>query len=114
MNAFSQLFSGVGQIYLNVAFIICVFGILAFKPDRIARIPQFKLGCLLFSLSLVIPMIGALLPGDAFDSTSRAMQNNSALGTQISSLLSMAFYAGSFFTTVLSLLPMTTAIPSNK
>jgi hypothetical protein len=105
MNAFAQLFNGVGQIYLNVAFIVCVFGILSFKPDRIANISQFKLGCMLFSLSLVIPMIGSLFPSDASDTTSLGMRNNSPLGMQIFSLISIGLYAGSFFTTVLSVLP---------
>jgi hypothetical protein len=112
MNAFAQLFNGFGQIYLNVAFIFCVFGILSFKPDRIANISQFKLGCMLFSVSLVIPMIGSLFPGDVSSPNPLGMPTkNSPIAMQIFSLLSIVLYASGFFATVLSVLP--TRVPSS-
>ncbi|NOZ41040.1 MAG: hypothetical protein GXP24_12570 [Planctomycetes bacterium] len=107
MNAFTQLFSGMTQIYLNVAFIVCIFGILSFKPERINKVSLFKTGCLLFALSLIMPTIGTIFPVDAFDSTPRKMTNHSAAGMKISNLLSISIYAGAFFTTVLSLLSTT-------
>jgi len=105
MNAFTQLFSGMTQIYLNVAFIVCVFGILSFKPERINKVLLFKIGCILFALSLIMPTIGTILPGGAFDSTPRKMANHSAVGIKFANLLSISLYAGAFFTTVLSILP---------
>jgi len=105
MNAFTQLFNGMTQIYLNVAFILCVFGILAFKPERISKTSLFKAGCLLFAFSLICPMIGSFLPSDAFETTPRKMTNHSAVGMKVTNLISTILYAGAFFTTVMSVLP---------
>jgi len=57
MNLISQFFGGVTQMWLNVAFIVCVFGVLCFRPERIARPRAFHGACFVFALSLIMPSV---------------------------------------------------------
>ena len=67
MGAITQLLGGVTQVWPNVTFIICIFVILLFKPERIVKSSLFWLGCVLFALSLGCPNTQFVPPGTRND-----------------------------------------------
>jgi len=61
-----QLSSGGGavgaQVWLQVALLVCLFGVGVFRPDVVRAKPLFRLACVLFALSLLIsPTLNFLL-----------------------------------------------------
>ncbi len=61
MNLLTQLFGGMTQMWLNVAFIVCVFAVLCFKPERVRKPAVFQIACFLFALSIVTPSFSMFL-----------------------------------------------------
>ena len=72
MNAMmylSQLFGGMTKVWLEVTFLLCLFGILVFKSERISNQGLFRAAWTLFALSIIIPscMMFFLDLGGSFD-----------------------------------------------
>jgi hypothetical protein len=105
MNAFTQLLGGMSQIWPNVTFIACVFVVLIFRPERIARPSLFWLGCLLFTLSLIAPTTGIFIPTEA-TSIAGAMRGESIpLVLKLVNASSLLLFSGAFLATVSSIMP---------
>jgi len=68
-SIYSQLF-GLSLGSLQMAFVICIFLALIFKPERIVRPLMFRIACLLFVLTLLTPILQVVIttmtgpPGD--------------------------------------------------
>lgn len=105
MNAFTQILGGMTQVWLNVAFVVCVFAILTFRPERITSKAKFRAGCILFALSLLIPTISMLLPDLSPETMRRPNDNTVGLSFKIVNLLSVAMYAGAFLVTTGAVMP---------
>ena len=108
MGAITQLLGGVTQVWPNVTFIICIFVILLFKPERIAKSSLFWLGCVLFALSLIAPTLSTFLPEpETTNSARRTIQlvEPSSLTMKLSQFASIGLYALAFLATVSSLMP---------
>lgn len=109
MNFLSQLFSGMTDVWLNVAFIVCVFGALLFKPDRINNISLFQIACLLFVLSLIAPSIGMFVMDTGMPAGRSGMANpfgDITLTMKIVSIVPSVLFAAAFFLAVYSLMPI--------
>ncbi len=108
MNMLSQLFGGMTQVWLNVAFIVCVFAVLTFRPERIVKMALFQVGCFLFALSIIAPHLGMFLLGEATGPT-RSMGGNLfgeiTLSMKIITVLAPILFSVGFLTTVTSLIP---------
>src|SRR4051812_48072703 len=52
-----QLYAGTGEVWLAVAYVVCMFGVSAFRPRRIGTPALFRLSYLLFALYLVVPSV---------------------------------------------------------
>jgi hypothetical protein len=108
MNILSQLFGGMTQVWLNVAFIACVFAVLIFKPDRIVKVALFQTGCFLFALSIIAPHIGTFLLSTA-TGPGRSMGGNPfgeiTMSMKIVNILAPILFSVGFLTAVTSLIP---------
>ena len=102
MNALNQVLGGMTQIWLNVAFIACVFVVIAFRPERIRNLSLFQVACLLFALSLIIPGIGAFFL-DEGRGTGRALANELSTMVKVMNLLPQLLFASAFVLAVNSL-----------
>lgn len=108
MGAITQLLGGVTQVWPNVTFIICIFVILLFKPERIVKSSLFWLGCVLFALSLVAPTLSAFLPEPETTNSARQtiqLIKPDSLTMKLSQLASIGLYALAFLAIVSSLMP---------
>lgn len=117
MNALTQLFGGMTQVWLNVAFLVCVFGVLMFKPERIVNIASFRSACLLFALSLIAPSLGMFLVDTATDTKRPPMANpfgDVTLTMKIVNLLAPSLFAGAFLAGISSLIPNSTTKTAPK
>ncbi len=96
---------------LNVAFIVCIFSVLIFRPDRVANPSKFRLAIILFAIALVIPSLGMILlhitnntprmPG------MKKIQgiNGVELFMSFTNLASILFFCGAFMSATSSLMP---------
>jgi hypothetical protein len=112
MGALTQLFGGLTQVWLNVAFIVCVFAALLFKPERIRNPSLFFSACVLFALSLIVPSLGLLLLDSASDPTH--FDGGSPFGEltmtmRLVNILPPILFAGAFLSAVSSV-----AVPPNN
>jgi hypothetical protein len=48
---------GATEIWLAVAYVVCMFAILAFKPQQIENAVFFRLSYILFALHLILPAV---------------------------------------------------------
>ena len=48
---------GSGQGWLQVGFLLCLFAVLLFRPERIRSPALFRLAFLLFVLSVIVPQV---------------------------------------------------------
>lgn len=104
MSIFNQMLGNVTQVYLNVAFILCVFIVAAFKPQRIDDRSRFRLACLLFAISIVLPNLVSLFadPGGLLTDRKAAEKN---WGVGLFSLVSPFLFALSFLAAIDSITP---------
>jgi hypothetical protein len=56
MGIFSQLF-GSGELWLNVAFLVCMFAVVIFRPQQVGNSGLYRMAYILFALSLIIPAV---------------------------------------------------------
>ena len=54
---FLRQFLGSGQAWLQVGFLLCLFAVLLFRPERIRSPGLFRWAVLLFALSVVVPHV---------------------------------------------------------
>ncbi len=54
---FLKQFLGTGQGWLTVGFLLCLFAVLLFKPERIRSAGLFAWAWLLFALSIIAPPV---------------------------------------------------------
>ena len=107
MNFLTQLFGGMTQVWLNVAFVVCVFTVVTFKPDRIRNLSMFRMGCTLFALSVIAPSLMLIL-GTASERTASGGGNpygEITLILKIANLVAPLLFAGAFLSTIISMLP---------
>ena len=101
---FTQMFSGLTHVWLEVALLVCLLGTLIFRPDRIHRIGVFRRACFLFAISIIMPSIAAFFM-PALD-----MENMMAGGpmklSQAIELIRVLAFSGSFVLAAYSLLPL--------
>ncbi len=114
MNAITQLIGGMSQVWPNVTFILCVFGVLIFRPERVAKAWLFWLGCALFALSLVAPTITMFVPVAIGVAPHARPEVSIPVALKLVNLCSSLFFAGAFLATISSLMPTRSpATPSN-
>ena len=102
MDIVTNMLGGLFSMWLNVAFVVCVFTVLIFRPERIGNIGLFRAGCCLFILSLIMPAVGLIISSTtAMESAALGMTR----GTRVINLLTPLLYAIAFYLTVTSLLP---------
>ena len=54
-------FLGRGQmVFVEAAFLICLFWTVLIKPERIASVKKFRLACSLFGFELIVPTLNNL------------------------------------------------------
>jgi len=98
-------------MWLNVAFIVCIFSVLIFRPDRIAKPSQFRLAIILFAIALVIPSLGMLLlhitgnTPEISDMKKIPGINGVDLFMGLTNLASILFFCGAFMSATSSLMP---------
>jgi hypothetical protein len=108
MGILAQLFGGMTQVWLNVAFIVCIFGVLAWKPERIVNFTSFRAACLLFALSILAPSFGVFVLDTATDvggARGRSAFGEITTTMKIFNLLPPLFFACAFLAAISSLLP---------
>ena len=108
MGVLAQLFGGMTQVWLNVAFIVCIFGVLAWKPERIVNLSSFRVACLLFALSILAPSFGVFVLDSATDvggARGRSPFGEITTTMKIVNLLPPLFFACAFLAAISSLLP---------
>ena len=111
MNFLSQLFGGMTQVWLNVAFVVCVFTVVTYKPDRIRNLSMFRMGCILFALSVIAPSL-MFIVGTATQQTRSGGGNpfgEITLTLKIANLVAPLLFAGAFLSTIISMLPNSSA-----
>lgn len=59
-SIYSQMF-GLSLSSLQLGFLVCIFVVLIFKPERIARPGLFKIACALFVITLLAPILQVVL-----------------------------------------------------
>jgi hypothetical protein len=110
MNAMTQMFGGLTQVWLNVALIVCIFGVLIFRPERVVSLVSLRFACVLFALSLIAPSLLALFLGAATEAP-RPQRGNPmedvtlSLSMKILNLLGPMLFAGAFLTGIWSIMP---------
>lgn len=105
MNVLSNLFGSMTQIWLNVAFIICVFTVLAFRPQCIKNQSLFKTGIILFAISLVVPAISLLLPTPGLDALRAPRTNDYEIIGKIVNFLGVLLFAGALVSSLMAVMP---------
>ena len=111
MNFLTQLIGSMALDSLNFTFLVCVFGVVVFKPERIYKPSLFRFACLLFALSLIAPSLGMLLMSTATEegSVSPDPFGEFPSGFKICILLRPLLSASAFVAVISSLLPTSTA-----
>ena len=105
INAFTNLIGGMTQVWLNVAFIVCLFTVLIFRPERITNRSLLKLAAFLFAASLLFPPLSMLLPSDTATPTRPQEMFTVGMQMKLVNLVSMLCFCGAFVSAVLSLTP---------
>ena len=109
MNMLSQLFGGMTQVWLNVAFIVCVFAAVIFRPGRINNISLLQIACVLFAMSLMAPGVGVLFMENAGNSTGAARSNPFSMEItttmKVLNIVPSALFSAAFLAAVMSLMP---------
>ncbi len=115
MNLLAQLFGGMTQIWVNVAFLVCVFGLLMYRPERIVNVALLRIACLLFAVSLIAPSLAIFLLS-AGEETGSSMRSNPfgeiTWSMKIVNLLPPVLFAGAFLAAVSSIMPTSAAKPT--
>ena len=91
------------QVWLNVAFVVCIFAALTFRPGRIGNESKFRRSILLFAISLVIPSLSMLLPSVTADPVRSKGFNPVELCMKIANLVAIVFYCAALVTATSSL-----------
>jgi hypothetical protein len=67
-NLFGRSFSYLSDVWLVVAYVVCMFAVATFRPQQIGKAVYFRNSYLLFAVYLVIPVVAdgilQLLPSD--------------------------------------------------
>ena len=58
-----QQYVGGGRVWLQVAFLVCLFGVIVFKPECIKNLSLFRKSYLLFAFSIIVPGLFAFFAG---------------------------------------------------
>jgi len=112
MNFLSQMLGNMTQVWLNVAFIACVFAVLMFKRERIVNVALFRTACVLFTLSLIAPSVGLFLLSTVAEAASpmaRKPFGEITVSMKVVNLLAPLLFAGAFMTAVSSMIPSPTS-----
>ncbi len=56
-SLFGRTFRSMTELWLGVAYVVCMFAVITFRPQRIGDRNLFRLSYLLFGLYLVLPAI---------------------------------------------------------
>lgn len=75
---YSQIFGGGlggafgGQLWLYVAYLVCLFAVIIYKPERIRNLSMYRRACYLFAISLLLPSLITLAMGTVLAGTGGA------------------------------------------
>lgn len=118
MNALSQLFGGMTQVWLNVAFVVCVFGVALMRPGRIRNLSMFRAATVFFAISLIAPSVGLFLMSSGGEGAASARANpfggEVTTGMKLVDMLPVALYAVAFLTAIESLMPRPGETPADS
>src|SRR3990172_2976093 len=56
-NLFGRTFSSMSEVWLTAAYVVCMFMVLVFRPQQIAKPSLFRGSYWLFALYLVVPAV---------------------------------------------------------
>ena len=103
MGIFNQMIGNMTQVWLNVAFILCMFIVAAFKPERIEDRSRFRLACFLFAISIVLPSLASLFAEPGLLTDRKAAEVG--WGVKLLGLVSPFLFAFSFLAAIDSITP---------
>ena len=94
-SLFSQMLTGATEMWLSFAYIVCVFALAVFRPERIGDANLFRISYLVFAAHLVtLPIANVVLNFLTFDDMGRRTANGGSLFViQFGSLVSRGLLA---------------------
>ena len=98
-SIYSQLF-GVSLGSLQMAFVVCIFLALIFKPERIIRPYMFRIACLLFCLTLLTPLLQVALTTVTGPPAGAGRPQTGVLSGYLLALINPAVFAAAFLAAV--------------
>ena len=85
---------------LQMAFVVCIFLALIFKPERIVRPLMFRIACLLFCLTLLTPLLQVVLTTVTGPGAGAGRPQSGALSGYLLALINPAVFATAFLAAV--------------
>ena len=110
-SIYSQLF-GLSLGSLQMAFVVCIFLALIFKPERIVRPLLFRIACLLFCLTLLTPLIQIALNTVTGPPASVGRPQTGAISGYLLALINPAVFSAAFLAAVGSMFRKQPAQPT--
>jgi hypothetical protein len=64
-GAVDSIFGGPfgGQLWFYVVYLVCLFAVIAYKPQHIRNLSLFRISCYLFGIAVVLPSVVTLVAG---------------------------------------------------
>lgn len=76
------------EMWFAVAFFVCIFTMLTFRPQRIRRPGSFRLSCILFALYIILPgCINILVWDYVADPSNRIVSHHRLISLQVPGVL---------------------------
>ena len=98
-SIYSQLF-GLSLGPLQMAFMVCIFVALIFKPESITRPLMFRCACLLFCLTLLTPILQVVLATVTGPPAIAGRPQGGAISGYLMALINPAIFAAAFLAAV--------------
>lgn len=98
-SIYSNLF-GLSLGPLQMAFIVCIFLALIFKPERIVRPLMFRIACLFFVLTLLTPILQVVIATVTGPPSNVGRPQSGAISGYLMALINPALFAAAFLAAV--------------
>ena len=98
-SIYSNLF-GLSLGPLQMAFIVCIFLALIFKPERIVRPLMFRVACLFFVLTLLTPILQVVIATVTGPPSNVGRPQSGAISGYLMALINPALFATAFLAAV--------------